>query len=323
MKLSLDRIVVTVLDQIAWILVIVFYVAFAIALPHAMLKIGTLTFMIYAAAPLGFLVLAETIVLITGNMDLSIDNMTGFVAMLSGVIILWTPGLPWYLCILLPPIFGLLCGALNGFLVGMMGLNPFLVTLGTTMAFSGARLLVYPGSIPGDRMPPFYLMFGGHPNLAIPSFFVVLVCFWFFLKYTRQGNHLYAVGGSSEASLMMGINLKKALFLTFVLSGLLAGIAGLFYTGFINSVSRNLANSTLFPAFAGAVIGGVSIKGGRGSPINAFAGTLFIGIIEGGLTMFAIAPEGRTMVYGILVIVAIFINKSRDMSRDRILRAGV
>lgn len=322
MKAASSKIVILVLDQIAWILVVVFYIAFAIVMPHALLKTSTLTFMLYAAAPLGFLVLAETLVLITGNMDLSIDNMAGFVAMLSGVVLVSAPSIPWYLAILLPPLFGLLIGAFNGFFVGMMNMNPFLVTLGTTEILAGARLLVYPGSIPGSRLPPLYLKLGGEPLVAIASFLGVLICFWFFLKYSRTGNHLYAVGGSSEAAMMMGINLKRSLLLVFMLSGLLAGLSGLFFTGFINSVSRNLADWTLFPAFSGAVIGGVSIKGGRGSPINAFAGTVFIGVIEGGLTMFAMPPEGRIMIYGILVIVAIFINKSRDMARDRIMRAS-
>jgi ribose/xylose/arabinose/galactoside ABC-type transport system permease subunit len=317
-----NKFILPVLDQIAWILVVLFYIAFAILLPGAMLKIGTLTFMLYAAAPLGFLVLAETIVLITGNLDLSIDNTAGFVAMASGLVIITVPGLPWYLYILLPPLFGLLIGTVNGFFVGIMGLNAFLVTLGTTEFLSGARLLIYPGSIPGDRMPAEYLMLGGQPIIAIVSFLLVLTFFWFFLKYTRGGNHLYPVGGSSEAAMMMGINLKKIRLLAFMLSGLLAGVSGLYFTGFINSVSRNLADWTLFPAFSGAVIGGVSITGGRGSPVNAFAGTVFIGIIEGGLTMFAMPPEGRIAVYGILVIVAVFINKSRDLARDRIMRAS-
>jgi ribose/xylose/arabinose/galactoside ABC-type transport system permease subunit len=302
---------------------LLFYAAFAIARPQALLKTSTLTFMIYAAVPLGFLVLAETVVLISGNMDLSVDHIAGFVAMVSGVIIMSRPGLPPYLALLLPLAFGLLCGALNGFLVGYMRLNPFLVTLGTTMAFNGGRLLVYPGTIPGSRMPTLYLMFGGDTYVSIFAFLVALVLFSFFLKYTRTGNHLYAVGGSAEAAMMMGINLKRQYFLAFMLSGLLAGISGLFYTGFINAVSRNLAEDALFPAFSAAVIGGIALTGGRGSPINAFAGTLFIAVIEGGLVMFAIPPEGRTAVYGILVIVAIILNKSRDLARDRILRAAV
>jgi ribose/xylose/arabinose/galactoside ABC-type transport system permease subunit len=319
MKATSSKIALTVLDQIAWILVVVFYVAFAVIMPHALLKITTLTFMLYAAAPLGFLVLAETLVLITGNMDLSIDNNAGFVAMLSGVIIMTTPGIPWYLAILLPPLFGMAVGAFNGFIVGYMRMNPFLVTLGTTEILAGARLLLYPGTIPGSVIPAGYMMFGGDPLVAIATFLVILVCFWFFLKYTRVGNHLYAVGGSSEAAMMMGINLKRSYLLVFMLSGMLAGIAGLFFTGFVNSVSRTLADWTLFPAFSGAVIGGVAMQGGRGSPINAFAGTVFIGIVEGGLTMFAMPTETRVMVYGVLVIAAIFINKTRDIARDRIL----
>ena len=321
MKVTSSKIALVVLDQIAWILVVVFYVAFAVITP-AFLKIGVVTFMLYAAAPLGFLVLAETLVLITGNMDLSIDNNAGFVAMLSGVIIMTIPGIPWYLAVFMPPLFGLAVGAFNGFIVGYMRMNPFLVTLGTTEILAGARLLLYLGTIPGSVIPAGYMMWGGDPLTAIGTFLVIMVSFWFFLKYTRTGNHLYAVGGSSEAAMMMGINLKRSYLLVFMLSGMLAGIAGLFFTGFINSVSRTLADWTLFPAFSGAVIGGVAMQGGRGSPINAFAGTVFIGIIEGGLTMFAMPTETRVMVYGILVIVAIFINRSRDIARDRILTAS-
>ncbi|MEM2842945.1 MAG: ABC transporter permease [Candidatus Bathyarchaeia archaeon] len=318
-----ERVELFLLDQLAWILVVLVYISFAVIKPTAMLNPATLHFLIYSSVPIGFLVLAESMTLFTGNFDLSIAEQAGLIGMASGVILMRLPESSWLtpiLCVLLPIIFGILCGSLNGALIGKAGLNPFLVTMGTMVAFDGLTMLIRPQSIWARDLPKFFISIGANEVTSIIIFVLILLCVWFFLKYIRSGVYLYAVGSDRETSRMFGINVENTIFMAYMLSGVFCGVSALFYVGFNKGVPMNMAGGALFPAFAGAVIGGVSLAGGRGSVVSAFAGSLLIGTLEAGLTMFAISPDARKVAFGILVVSAIVIDRFRTRLRDRILR---
>jgi len=119
---------------------------------------------------------------------------------------------------------------------------------------------------------------------------------------------------------MLGINKGIMYFFAYLIAGFFCGMSALFYTGFLFAIDPYTATDALFPAFAAAVIGGISLKGGRGSVINIFAGLILLAVIEAGLSMFAVSPFLREIVFGCLVIGAIVINRLRDSVRDRILR---
>jgi ribose/xylose/arabinose/galactoside ABC-type transport system permease subunit len=320
MRLNLQNTVVFALDQMAWLLVILFYASFMALKPGAMLSFDTGWFILYSSIPLGFLVVAESIPLITGNFDLSIGQATGLVAMATGYILMRNPGLNPVLAFVMPFAFGALCGTLNGFLVGILNLNPFLSTLGTFLLFDGLTLIIHPQSIWGIDLPKYYTVFGGTEYVAILFFLASLVILGLTLKYTRVGIHIYATGGDKESAAMLGIRTNRVVFLAYTLAGFFSGASALMYIGFVNGVPMNLADSSIFSAFAGAVIGGISITGGTGSVINSFAGCLVVGILEAGLTMFAISPELRKASEGVLVIFAILLDRVRINYRDRLLR---
>jgi ribose/xylose/arabinose/galactoside ABC-type transport system permease subunit len=316
MKARMLRIQMFILDNLAWFLIIFFYLMFAILKP-AMLDMSFITFMLYSSVPVGLLVLAESIVLLSGNFDLSIDRITGFSAMLAGKLITMY-SISAELAMPLPLIFGTLCGSLNGFLVGYLGLNPFIVTLGTYMAFSGAILVVSPTSI--WHLPELYILPGKDMIISMLSFGLILILLAFFLKYFRTGRSIYMVGGNPQAALMLGVDVKKVTFLAFTLGGLLCGIAALIFTGFNASVPVNIASGYTFTAFAAAVLGGISLRGGRGSVLNAFAGTLLLSVINAGLVLFAIREEVRWIITGALVVSALLIDKARETVRARVAR---
>ena len=185
--------------------------------------------MIYSAIPLGFLVLAQTICLISGNLDLSVAAITGFVGTTAGLYLISNSTFPHYLSILVPISLGIICGIFNGLLIGPLGFNSFLVTLATQMVFLGGRFLVYKSTISGKDLPRAYLLLGGDPILAIVSFIIILIFLYFFLNYIPYGIHLYACGANPDAAFMMGINLKKYRFFAFTLSGLFAGLEDLIF----------------------------------------------------------------------------------------------
>ncbi len=313
------RLQLFLLENLSWILIIVFYALFAAMRPVGMLKWKTMVFIIYSSIPLGFLVFGTGVCLICGRMDLSIAEMAGFVAMLSALILTkWSPGIPPPLDILVPILLGGLCGLFNGFLVGVLSLNPFLATLGTYMAFDGATILLHPYPI-YEGFSNLYINLGGVEYIAIPIAIAILIIIQIILKYTKFGNHIYAVGGNASSSRMLGVNPNRMYIIIYTISGLFAGLSALFYTGFLHAVPPGLADGNVFLAFAGAIIGGISLEGGRGSMINAFAGVIFLGVVEAGLAMFNVSPFFRKVVYGFLVVLAILINKYRSTISDKIL----
>jgi ribose/xylose/arabinose/galactoside ABC-type transport system permease subunit len=245
--------------------------------------------------------------------------MAGFVGMLSALILTkWIPGIPAPFDALVPVLLGALCGLFNGFLVGVLRLNPFLATMGTFIAFDGATLLLHSYPI-YEGFSGFYLALGGIDYIAIPIAVVILIILQIILSSTRFGTHIYAIGGNADSSKMLGISPNRMYIAIYTISGIFAGLSALFYTGFLHAVPPGMADGNVFLAFAGAIIGGISLEGGRGSMLNAFAGVLFLGVVEAGLAMFNVSPFLRKVIYGVLVILAIILNRYRSTLRDRIL----
>lgn len=314
---SRKRIMLVLIDNLVWVLVIGFYIIFGFLHP-TMFNVSHLEFIIYSSVPVGFIILAEAIVLLSGNFDLSVGQITGFTAMVSGFLIIRC-GLsaPVYVLILLPILVGLACGALNGFLVGKVGLNPFLATLGTYMIFFGGTLEVSSTTIYG--FPESYLIFGYEPIPTIFLLIITIIILHLVLSKTRFGISFYATGSDARSSRMLGINTGNMYFYAYLIAGALCGVAGLIYTGYLTAVPPSTADGTVFMAFAGAVLGGISLRGGRGSITNVLGGILLISIFESGLTMLAISTFMRRIFFGVLVVVAILINKYREKIKDRIL----
>lgn len=308
------------LENAVWPLFIAIYFILG-AIQPLMFSPTFLIYIMYLSIPLGFAIIAQTICLIGGVLDLSIGSIVGFSAMLSGVILKDFKIVPPELSIILPILIGLLCGLFNGYFIGFLKLNPFIVTLATMMIFQGLKIIVARGfTIPGGYLPEIYLFPGSNIIFAITSFLFLIVIVWIFLKYTKLGIHIYVVGGSQDVAHMMGVDPKKMLFLIFGISGLFSGISGLYYSGFNRSVPITLGNEVLFPTFAAAIISGVSLKGGRGNVLNVVGGALLLGSIEAFLVTFAISPEARIVGYGFMVLIAVLFNQFRDNLRDSILR---
>jgi len=319
-KISKENIFLMLLEEISLILIILFLGIFAYFRPKGILNLHTLVFTLYSAIPIGFLVLAESVALFSGNFDLSVDQVAGFSALTAGHILVLLPGIPMPITVLLPIIIGILAGSLNGLLVGGLKLNPFVATLGTFMFLKGLKLIIRKSSIWSTDLPAFYLAIGQNILVTIVVFFILLIILWFFFKYVRLGISIYAVGGNAQSSLMLGINIRRVFFITYVIDGALCGLSALFYTGYVQGVPINIAEGKMMIAFAGAIIGGVSLRGGRGSVINAFWGVLLLGVIETGLAMFAVSAEVRMASYGILVIAAVIIASFKDSLRDKVLK---
>jgi ribose/xylose/arabinose/galactoside ABC-type transport system permease subunit len=147
----------------------------------------------------------------------------------------------------------------------------------------------------------------------------LFVTLWFVLTKTRFGRSVYAVGGDEESAAEAGIDTDRVVIAVFVLSGLLSATGGLLLTGFNGGATPTLGTQQLFPAFTAAVIGGISLFGGRGNVLNALGGVLLLGTIAAGLVMLNIDPQIVTTINGLVLFSAILLYTSVQRYRERLL----
>jgi ribose/xylose/arabinose/galactoside ABC-type transport system permease subunit len=316
------RIQLLIVENLIWVIILFIFAVFSTMIPH-FLSISNIHFMLYVASPLGMLVFAEALALISGNMDLSISQNAGLSSMLVGVIMVqWLPFLPGWVGIILLVLVGAVLGSVNGFFVGKLNINPFLITLATYLIYDWMTYYIRRGAI--VSIPNAIIFPGGSTVLGIhvAIFFLFSVCIilLFILQQTRFGGYIRAMGGNAEAARMLGINLPWMNFWVFTITGALAGISGLLYIGYLESIPSTIANGDdIFLAFAGAIIGGVNLRGGEGSVFGALGGVLLLGLIDAGTTQLAMDPALRGVLNGMILLGAILINKYRVRLRDKIL----
>lgn len=323
---TVDDIKLFLVDNFIWVLLIGSTLVFGAINGSAFFNVSNLRFVVFSTVTLSFLVVAEGLCLISGNFDLSVGQTAGFTGMLNALLLAeLAPWMPWYLGVLTILIVGAVIGAFNGFFVAGLGLNPFLITLGTYLVLQYRTLEVSLDPI-RDGIPAPYLAIGGESVAGVPIAIFVLIAgaglFYVILRRTKFGSNVYSVGGDPDASKRAGISVTNTVFWVFVLSGVLSAVSGLLYTGFLGSATPGMADGSLFLAFAGAVIGGASLSGGRGSILNMIGGALLIGVFDAGLLMTGASGNQVNIFFGFLVIAAVIVNRAREAVSDRLTMSG-
>lgn len=262
---------------------------------------------------LGLTTIGLTFVVLIGRLDLSLEGIVGFAPMLAAVMLV--PAVAGGLGVELPAWSGLfialgtagLIGVFNGFMVVKVGLNPFISTLGLLVLLRGGVLIVSSGrSIysPGEA-----LTFLGSTTvygipLSVIVFVVVAIIVGVVFQFHRYGRALYAVGGNEEAARAAGINVDRVIWSAFIFAALLAGLAGVLMTGRLDSAVTTQGQGIIFSAFAAAVIGGVSLGGGKGTIIGVVGGVLLIGVINNLLTLAQVPSFYVQASTGAVIVVA-------------------
>jgi ribose/xylose/arabinose/galactoside ABC-type transport system permease subunit len=283
--------------------------------------------LLYTSAGIAAIALAEAVCLISGNFDLSVGSIAGFSAMLTATILADVfPALPGVVGIPLVLIIGGLIGLFNGFCVAKFGVNPFLQTLASLIVFEGGILVISTQSKYG--LPESYLYLGGEEigvpgviNIPVAVFVMIGMFFlvWFVLTKTRFGRSIYAVGGEEDSASEAGIDTDRVVISVYLLSGVLAASGGLLLTGFNGGATPTLGTAQLFPAFTAAVIGGISLFGGRGNVFNVLGGVLLLGTIQAGLVMLNVSPRIIQTVNGGVLFAAILLYTFVEDIRERLL----
>jgi simple sugar transport system permease protein len=267
------------------------------------------------SSELSVLVIAQSLVLIAGKFDLSLESTVGLAPMVAAWLMLTNTtiggsgiGLDVFPAILILFAIGALVGFLNGLFVVHLGLNAFIVTLAMLILLRGMTLGVTNGKTLFDLPEPFLYLgsakWAGVPVSIWLAGFLYLV-FGLFLRYHRLGRALYAIGGNPAAARVAGIPVERILWATYVVVGLLAALAGLMLTGRIASVVSSQGQNMIFYVFAAAVIGGISLNGGKGTLFGALTGVLLLGFLQNILTLSRVPAFWIDAVYGAIILAAL------------------
>ena len=270
------------------------------------LKPSNMLGIVLNAATVGILALGEVAVIVTKGIDLSIGAVMGIVTLVVGQLSLG--GWPVWLGLVVGLVVGLIAGAINGLMISWLKIPPIIVTLGTLSVYSGIMYVVTNGNWV-ENLPSQLTAIGNFKVWFIPGpvliLIICLICVAVFLRFTVTGRHIYAIGNNADAARLAGVRESRVVFLPYVISGLLAGVAGILYISYNGfSTPTTGANSNL-DAIAAAVIGGTNVFGGRGSALGAVLGAVLLGIISEGLVFFHLPAVWNQAAEGLIILVAV------------------
>ncbi|MFE9768014.1 ABC transporter permease [Streptomyces sp. NPDC005808] len=274
---------------------------------------GNIEFIMLNSVVLGLISLGQTFVIISRGIDLSVAPIMGLTAVVTGLMSTRN-GLGLGAAVLLALVIGLVLGAVNGFLVSVVRIPPIIVTLGTLGLFGGFQFL-YTNGDQVTSVPASYDAFGNNtlvPGLPRPVLLlaVLTVVCWAVLRYTVFGRNVFAVGNNEPAARAVGIPVRFTVFSTYLVSGLLAGLAGLVYIAHTAAATATTgtAENMQLQSIAAVLIGGTMISGGRGGVLGGVLGSLFLSLVLTALVFSGVPAIWNTAGQGVLILIAVLLD---------------
>ena len=261
------------------------------------------------AAVVGILALGQTFVLLTGGIDLSLGSTVAVAAVCAGLL---SQSVSGPLAVLGGLAVGGLCGAVNGVLITVTNITPFIVTLGTMSIYSGLALIIAGGQAVYGIPSGFQdVLAGAVAGIPIPVVLFVLLTALaaLVLKYTRFGEYLVAIGGNAEVARLAGISVARQTAAAYVVSGMAAGLAGAILAARLGAADPTLGADLLLTAIAATVMGGTKLAGGEGSMVGAAFGAVLIATLTAGLTTLNVQAFYQQVAVGAAIIIALLIDQ--------------
>ena len=267
-------------------------------------------------AVVGTLAVAQTLIILTAGIDLSI----GAVMVLASMVMAQTAtqnGVPAFLALLIGILVAVAAGLFNGLLVTKLRLPPFIVTLGTLNIFVALTLLYSAGStVRGSDMPALlpstgqtFDLFGVRVSFGVIIMLALYIVVAFILGKTAWGRHVYAVGDDKEAARLAGISVNRVLVSVYIAAGAILAVGAWIQIGRSNAASPNAGADLNLDSITAVVIGGTSLFGGRGTIWGTLLGALIVGVFRNGLSLAGLDVLYQTLAVGILIIVAVGIDQ--------------
>ncbi|WP_354623263.1 ABC transporter permease [Psychromonas sp. MME2] len=303
------------------ILVMIMLIGFAVP---DFVAVGNLFSVYNDTSILIILALGQMLVIITRCIDLSVAANVALTGMVVATINSTYPDIPVPIIILIGAALGTLLGMINGLLVWKLNIPAIVVTLGTMSIYRGTVFLLSNGEwINAHQMSEMFLaiprtIFLGLPILSWCSI-MVIIAFYYFTRHHPLGRKIYAAGNSPTAAYYIGVDVGKKQFISFTLSGLLAGIASYLWISRYAVAYVDIANGFELQVIAACVIGGVSIAGGTGTVFGCVLGALFLGVINNALPVIGISPFWQMAISGSVIIIAVIANSRSERKLGRII----
>ena len=271
---------------------------------------GNFSNLIAALMEVAIMALPMTLIIVAGEIDLSVESMAGLASAILGF--LWAAGVPLWVGIPVVLIGGALGGLMNGLLVARCGLPSLVVTLGTLALFRGLALIVLGPRGVSDFPPAFTeLGFGHVPGTLIPWPFVIFAGLAFVLGVvlhrTWVGRQVYAIGKNSGAARFSGVRVTRVRVGLFVLSGLIASLAGVILTSRLSSARADAGSGMTLTVVTVALLGGVNIFGGSGTIPGVFLAVLTVAVMQNALRLASVSVEVQSIALGLLLILSVVI----------------
>jgi ribose transport system permease protein len=255
--------------------------------------------------------LGMTLVIISGGIDLSVGPIAALSAVLGAAMLV--AGVPIPLAIAGALATGVACGFVNGALIAWGGLQPFIVTLGGLSLYR-ALALIYTGGQPIFGLPDEFRALTNGSIAGIPNPVVIVAVLalaaWIILNKTPLGEYFMAIGGNPEAARIAGVPVTLTKLAAYMISGLMAAVAAMVLIGRLGAAEPTLGTLWELDAIAAAAIGGASLMGGRGSIIGTLIGCIILGTLRNGLTLLNVQAFYQLLATGIIIIVAMLIDKA-------------
>jgi fructose transport system permease protein len=301
------------------IVLVLSVVAFGLLLGGRFFSLFSLSLILQQAAIVGIVGAAQTLVVLTAGIDLSVGAIMVFSSVVMGQFT-FRYGLPAPLSILCGFGVGAALGYLNGALVARMKLPPFIVTLGTWQIVLAANYLYSRneniGSQDIEAQAPLLQLFGvpfrvagASLTLGAIAMMALVLLLGYLLRHTAWGRHIYAVGDDAAAAELAGVRVQRTLISAYVLAGLICALAGWVLIGRIGSVSPTSGQLANIESVTAVVIGGISLFGGRGSVFGMLFGALTVGVFGLGLRLAGTDPQWTYLLIGVLIIAAVTIDQ--------------
>jgi len=261
--------------------------------------------------------MGEMMVIITRGIDVSVGSILAFSGIVVGMIFRDNPDFNVYLGTLLGIFLGLVLGAVNGILIAYLNIPPIITTLGTLSAYRGLVFIVSNGrQIDPNHVPRQLIQWSQRGPFEIQWIpWVVIVAIaaavitYLFLRYTRRGRAIYAIGGNPQAALLRGIPVKSTTLLVYAITGAMAGLAGILYAsryGFVNPGETGVGFE--LTVIAAVVIGGTNLFGGSGTVFGVVLGCLLLGTINVALAVLGVASTWQLAIYGFVILLAVLVD---------------
>ena len=314
------------LRNAVWIVLLFTTIAF-VAVEPRLLSVRIFINVLEHSSILGILVIGMIFCLLAGRFDLSSESTLGFTALVGAWMVSTNPffgsgwQLPPALVIVLMLGMGAGVGCLNSFFIIKLRVNAFIVTLAMLLALRGFTYVFTNANTMYD-LPPSFTALGGYSiggllPVSVILFLSLFVVSQFVLSYTSFGRDLYAIGGNREAAFAAGIRVDRRTLTAFILSGMLGALAAWVLAGRLQAVTINLGQGMVFEVFAAAVIGGVSLAGGKGTMMGPLGGVLLLGVITTGLSVMPISSFWVDAVRGVLILAAVVLWRVTEIFEER------